>query len=71
MTTYDVFVVLDSTLEQAERIYDHVDDATVASISGTVTVDFGRDAETLDDAIASALRDVRKAGCEPAEVSAR
>ena len=47
MTTYDVFVVLDSTLEQAERIYDHVDDATVASITGTVTVDFGRDAETL------------------------
>jgi predicted DNA-binding transcriptional regulator AlpA len=45
------------------RFYDAgCDDATIAFQKGHIIVDFGREAESLEDAIASALADVKKAG---------
>ena len=71
MKTYHVHVLLEGTdIEQAERIYDYADDATVALSNGALHVDFDRDAEALEAAIASAMADVRNAGCVPLIVSA-
>jgi len=44
------------------------DDATVGSSCGTVRVSFSREAAGLQDAIQSAVSDVRQAGCEIARV---
>jgi hypothetical protein len=44
------------------------DDATVGSSAGLVRVSFSREAAGLQDAIQSAVRDVRQAGCEIARV---
>jgi len=38
------------------------DDATIAFQKGHIIVDFGREAASLEDAIASAIADVKKAG---------
>lgn len=38
------------------------DDATIAFQKGHIIVDFGREAESLEDAIVSAIADVKKAG---------
>ena len=38
------------------------DDAGLGSCEGVVTLDFDREAESLADAIASAIRDVERAG---------
>jgi hypothetical protein len=46
-----------------ERFYDAgCGDATVAFQNGHIIIDFGREAESLEDAIASAIADVKKAG---------
>jgi len=40
------------------------DDGSPGSCDGVVSVDFHRDAPTLEEAIQSAIRDIRKAGFE-------
>ena len=46
-----------------DRLYDAgCDDATIAFQKGHIIADFGREAESLEDAIASAISDVKKAG---------
>ncbi len=47
------------------------DDATPWSRGGTVGVDFDRDAESLGDAVGSALKDVERAGLTVARVDLR
>ncbi len=44
------------------------DDSTTGSCNGEAFVAFDREALSLEEAIRSALADVRKAGVEPAEV---
>ncbi len=44
------------------------DDSTTGSCNGEAFVAFDREASSLEEAIRSALADVRKAGVEPAEV---
>lgn len=49
--------------EAAGSLYEAgCDDGSPGSCDGVVSVDFHRDASTLEDAIRSAIRDVRKAG---------
>ena len=53
----------------ANALYDSgCDDATVGSSSGLVRVSFSREAAWLQEALQSAVRDVRRAGCEIARV---
>jgi len=53
----------------ANALYDAgCDDATVGSSCGVVRVSFSREAATLQDAIQTAVRDVRQAGFEIARV---
>ena len=44
------------------------DDSTTGSCNGEAFVAFDREAATLEEAIRTAIADVRKAGIEPAEV---
>jgi hypothetical protein len=51
--------------ETAERLHEAgCDDCTPGSSDGVAFAAFDREAASLESAIASALRDVRRAGCE-------
>lgn len=69
MKTHE-FIIIASGLDPAQedfldRFYDAgCDDATVAFQKGHIIVDFARGAGSLDDAIASAVAAVKKAGAK-------
>ena len=50
--------------EAVERLYGHCDDASAGSRNGIGHVRFDRPAKSLNDAIASALVDLRTCGLE-------
>ena len=52
-----------------ERIYSLIDDALLSSSNGEVHLDFDREAPSLREAIASACRDVHKAGYEVSSIT--
>jgi hypothetical protein len=54
--------------EQADRMYGTFDDGTIATIAGVPQVHFHRDAESLEEAIRSAIGDVRSVGFDVARV---
>lgn len=55
--------ITEMTDEAALALYNAgCDDGSPGSCDGVVSVDFHRDATTLEDAIQSAIRDIRKAG---------
>jgi hypothetical protein len=65
--TYSFSLVLSGvsalTVEMADALFEAgCDDAGVGSCSGVLTVDFDREAESLGDAIGSAVKDVERAG---------
>jgi hypothetical protein len=79
MPTFEFQVVLSDIQEMDERTADALyaagcDDGTPFSREGIAAVGFSREANTLEDAIRSAISDVNKAGftvarVEPAEES--
>jgi hypothetical protein len=65
-TEHEFTLVLDGISELTPEIFDALfeagcDDATMSSRDGVVSLDFGRDAPTMKEAIVSAIRDVQKA----------
>ena len=63
---HEFTLVLDGISELTPEIFDALfeagcDDATISSRDGVVSLDFGRIAATMKDAIISAIRDVQKA----------
>lgn len=48
--------------EEADQLYSIVDDGTLATIKGMPQIHFHREASSLEEAIGSALVDVKKAG---------
>jgi hypothetical protein len=71
--TYSFTLILSGvtaiTLDMADALFEAgCDDATPASCDGVVTVDFDRGAESLGDAIASAVMDIERAGYTVARV---
>lgn len=48
--------------EEADQLYRTVDDGTLATIEGMPQIHFHREALSLEEAIGSALVDVKKAG---------
>ncbi len=53
----------------AEALYEAgCDDATVSLCEGTVSIDFDREAETMDEALRSAVKQVESVGCVVARV---
>lgn len=56
------------TIELADAVYALCDDAFIASEGPIVTIAFDREAETLGDAVGSAIKDVSRAGFKVARV---
>jgi hypothetical protein len=54
--------------EQADRMYGTFDDGTITTIGGVPQVHFHRNAESLEEAIRSAIGDVRSVGFDVARV---
>ena len=52
----------DKTLDDLEGVYEKVDDALLYSQKGIIGLDFYREAESLEEAIASAVRDLESLG---------
>jgi transcriptional regulator with XRE-family HTH domain len=67
MKTYEFSIIASGMDPQADdfesRFYDNgCDDALVSFQKGHIIIDFAREAESVDQAIASAIEDVRSAG---------
>jgi hypothetical protein len=73
MTCWEFTLILRGVTEITDSLADALyeagcDDATAGSSCGVARVSFSREAATLQDAIQSAVRDLRLAGCEIARV---
>jgi len=69
MTIYQFNLILEGSHELTEDMADALfaagcDDATPGVSNGVFTIDFDRKAESLEAAIHSAVRDVKRAGYE-------
>jgi hypothetical protein len=72
MKTYDFTLVLSAGTELTEELSETLfvagcDDGSPGSCEGIVTIDFHREADSLEAAIRSAIADVQKAGCTVAK----
>lgn len=53
---------------EADRLYGSFGDGTIATLAGVPQVHFHRESESLEEAIRSAVRDLRSSGFEIARV---
>ncbi len=60
--------VAELTPDLADALYQVFDDGTAGSCAGEVTIDFHREAPSFQQAVQSAIEDVRKAGLKLARV---
>jgi hypothetical protein len=65
---FTLVLTTDPDDEQADRMYGTFDDGTIATIAGVPQIHFHRDAESLEEAIRSAIGDVRSVGFDVARV---
>ena len=73
MHKYDFTLIFAKPLELTEDLADALfaagcDDGTPGTCDGVCSIDFHREATTLEEAIRSAIEDVRAAGYEVARV---
>jgi hypothetical protein len=74
MSKYDFTLILTESLELTDDIADALfaagcDDGTPGTCQGVFSIDFHREAGSLEEAIRSAIADVRAAGYEVARVA--
>lgn len=64
MREYELTLVLrsDPSEEEADQLYGVIGDGTISTIAGVPQIQFHRQAPTLEEAIRSAVRDVRSVG---------
>ena len=65
---FTLVLTADPNEEESDRLYSIFNDGTLVTIAGVPQVDFHREAPSLEDAIGSALAQVRKAGFDVARV---
>ena len=59
---FTLILTADPTEEQADKLYGVFDDGTLSTIAGVPQIQFHREANSLEDAIRSAVIDTRSAG---------
>ena len=59
---FTVILTADPDEDQADRLYGTFNDGTISTIAGVPQVHFHREASSLEDAIRSAIGDVRSVG---------
>lgn len=64
MREHEFTLILDAdpTDEQADALYGVFDDGTISTVAGVPQIHFHRQANSLEEAIRSAIGDVRAAG---------
>ena len=64
MKEHDFTLILtaDPTEEEADRLYSIFDDGTLSTVAGVPQVHFHREASSLEEAIRSAVSNVKSAG---------
>ena len=65
---FTLILTADPNEEESDRLYSIFNDGTLVTMAGVPQVHFHREAPSLEDAIGSALADVRKAGFEVVRV---
>ncbi len=70
MKPHDFTLILtaDPTEEESDRLYGIFNDGTLVTAAGVPQIHFHREAPSLEDAIGSALAQVRKAGFDAVRV---
>ena len=65
---FTLILTADPTEEESARLYSIFNDGTIVTMAGVPQIHFHREAPSLEDAIASALAQVRKAGFDVVRV---
>jgi len=65
---FTLILTADPNEEEADRLYSIFNDGTLATIAGVAQIRFHREAPSLEEAIGSAMANVRKAGFNVARV---
>lgn len=61
---FTLILTADPDDQQADNLYGTFDDGTISTIAGIPQIHFHREATSLEEAIRSAISDVRTAGFE-------
>jgi len=65
---FTLILTADLNEEESDRLYSIFDDGTLVTMAGVPQIHFHREAPSLEDAIASAVAHVRKAGFDVVRV---
>jgi hypothetical protein len=65
---FTLILTNDPTEEDADRLYGTFDDGTISTVAGTSQIHFHREAGSLEEALRSAIGDVRTVGFDVARV---
>jgi len=65
---FTLILIADPNEEETDRLYSIFNDGTLATIAGVPQICFHRNALSLEEAIRSAMANVRKAGFDVARV---
>ena len=65
---FTLLLTADPTEVEADKLYGTFDDGTIVTIAGVPQIHFHREAESLEEAIRSAIGDVRSAGFDVVRV---
>ena len=65
---FTLILTADPNEEEADRLYSLFQDGTIATIAGMPQISFHREALSLEEAIETALANVRKAGFDAVRV---
>ena len=65
---FTLLLTADPTEAEADKLYGIFDDGTISTIAGIPQVHFHRQAASLEEAIRSAIGDIRAAGFDAARV---
>jgi hypothetical protein len=68
---FTLVLTADPTDEEADTLYGAFNDGTISTIAGVPQIQFHREAASLEDAIRSAINDVRSAGFDIQRVEMR
>ena len=65
---FTLVLTADPTDAEADKLYSVFDDGTISTIAGVPQIHFHREAASLEEAIRTAIGDVRSAGADVSRV---
>jgi hypothetical protein len=65
---FTLVLVVDPSEAEADKLYGTFNDGTISTIAGSPQIHFHREASSLEEALRSAIDDVRRAGFNVARV---